>query len=482
MHAWIRNGMAALLAVTATTAGAQTPTTSTAATVDLKAAPAVHGWQIGLQTWTYNRLTLVDSLRVAAELGIDVVEFYPGQRFSDEHPFGVDHRINEEQRQLLLDAAKEAGVRLISHGVANVDAAEWPQLLAFAEAMGLDYISTEPNEDQIPQINEVIGESRVKLSIHNHPRPSHYWDPDVVLRATEGMSAQWGATADTGHWVRSGLDPLESLAKLRGRIHLLHFKDLNTRGANAHDVPWGTGVNNVYAAMAQLKEQGFRGPVIVEYEYPTERLTDEVRQSIDYFRIVSATLDEEGWEPLFAEDLSNAIMAVSLGWVMEDGVLSIMGGGDLWTAADDYGDFILDLEFRNEEDTNSGVFIRCDDTQDWLNRAIEIQISQPATESAKEATGAIFDIAPAEGSRQKPAGEWNRMTIIARGPMIYSVLNGAQVMCANLDEWTEAGRNPDGTPNKFRDAYAQLARKGRIGLQDHGTPVSFRNVRIKRLP
>jgi hypothetical protein len=51
----------------------------------------------------------------------------------------------------------------------------------------------------------------------------------------------------------------------------------------------------------------------------------------------------------------------------------------------------------------------------------------------------------------------------------------------NLDDWTEAHQNPDGTANKFDVAYKDLPRSGYIGLQDHGGKVWYRNIRIKEL-
>ena len=61
------------------------------------------------------------------------------------------------------------------------------------------------------------------------------------------------------------------------------------------------------------------------------------------------------------------------------------------------------------------------------------------------------------------------------------MLNGQLVSEANLGLWTEARKSHDGTPNKFDKPLKDFARSGYIGLQDHGTPVSYRNIRTNLL-
>lgn len=190
-------------------------------------------------------------------------------------------------------------------------------------------------------------------------------------------------------------------------------------------------------------------------------------------------VEEQGFEPLFKPDLSDAICREG-SWEFQGGVLTPKGGGDIWTKRR-YGDFVLELDFRCEPRTNSGVFLRCKSVRQWLHTAIEVQIQQPVGGNGKHNCGAIFDcLAPSKQMIKRP-GEWNRYAIIAKANTIYVILNGQRVIDMNLDLWTEPHRNPDGTRNKFRYAYKDMSREGHIGLQYHGHPVWFRNLRIRPL-
>jgi hypothetical protein len=224
----------------------------------------------------------------------------------------------------------------------------------------------------------------------------------------------------------------------------------------------------------------------VEYEYNWDSSVPEIKQCAEYFNLIAATLGEDGYEPLFGDDLSTNARYPEASWVMRNGMLAVNDNlpedhkGDIWTK-ERYGDFVLDLEFKCEPDTNSGVFLRCASIEDWLDTAIEVQILQPVIDKPRENCGAIFDcLAPSKQMVEEP-GEWNHYTIIAKANRIYVILNGEQVIDMDLDLWTEAHKNPDGTPNKFKYAYKDMSREGHIGLQYHGHPIWFRNLKIKLL-
>jgi hypothetical protein len=95
--------------------------------------------------------------------------------------------------------------------------------------------------------------------------------------------------------------------------------------------------------------------------------------------------------------------------------------------------------------------------------------------------GALYDCLEPSKSAEKPIGEWNHMVITFVGKHLKVVLNDQLVIDTNLDQWKELHKNPDGTANKFDWPLKDLPRTGHVGLQDHGTPIWYRNVRIKPL-
>jgi hypothetical protein len=206
----------------------------------------------------------------------------------------------------------------------------------------------------------------------------------------------------------------------------------------------------------------------------------------------AAAAGEQGFVTLFdGEDVSAWTTAPGSRWVVEDGEITLRGEMDgrehnsvyLWTK-DVYGDFILELEFKIPEQANSGVFLRTADKNDPVYTGIEVQVSNSYGRSEwnrGNCAGAIYDCAAPVKNTVKEPGEWNQFRITCRKSYISIELNGELITQMNLDHWTEPNKNPDGSPNKFETPLKDFARTGYVGLQDHGRPVWYRNVRIKRL-
>jgi sugar phosphate isomerase/epimerase len=433
-------------------------------------------WRLGVQTWSFHTFTLFEAIDKTRSLGLDWIQVFPGQRISEELNTGFNQDLSALDRQKVKAKLNDAGIHVFALGVVGIPTDEFNarKLFEFAKDMGIETIATEPEFDQFDLIDRLAQEYKIKIAIHNHPKPSKYWDPNTVLKACQGRSKWIGSCSDVGHWVRSGLDPVQCLKKLQGRTLDVHIKEIN----DGHDVIWGTGVGRMKGILTELNRQNYKGTFSIEYEYNWENSVPEIRECVAFFDAFRGSLKQTGWKRVFDANLSNAEFKPN-SWAVEDGAITRKGGGDIGTKAE-YKNFVLDFEFKLDKNTNSGIFLRMQD-RNWLPWA-EVQIlDSNGLPLSKEVCGAIFDIKEPAVNAVKPAGQWNRMTIWADHSKICVVLNNKQVINIDLKDWKDAHKNPDGTKNKFNIAYKDLPQKGYIGFQNHGSPVWYRNIKIKEL-
>ena len=249
------------------------------------------GFFIGCQAYTFNHFTVFEAIEKTAEAGGKVIEFYGGQKLSKEEPnVGWNHDASPETIKQVKDKLAQHHLKAVNYGVVGVpkDEAGARKIFEFARTMGLRAITTESVE-AIDTIEKLVKEYDIMVAFHDHPkRPDdpkyRMWDPDYILSVVKDRDARIGACADTGHWVRSNLKPVECLRILKGRIISSHLKDLNEMAPGGHDVPYGTGVSDVPAILDELKAQGFTGNISVEYEHNWEKSVPEVAQCIGFVR------------------------------------------------------------------------------------------------------------------------------------------------------------------------------------------------------
>ncbi|MEA1951433.1 MAG: DUF1080 domain-containing protein [Planctomycetota bacterium] len=198
--------------------------------------------------------------------------------------------------------------------------------------------------------------------------------------------------------------------------------------------------------------------------------------------------DSSKWQDLFTTSLDNAIFPEGI-WSFEDGVLTASKDQAIWTKRP-FENCIIDIEFKTADGTNSGVIVYTSDLENWIPNSVEIQIADDHSDKIKKMPptwrcAAIFGHLAAAKSAVKKPGQWNRMTIACRGKKISVVLNGQLVTEMDMDKWTSAKKNPDGSeiPPWLSTPFNKLPTKGHIGLQGkHGDkPIYFRNLKIKTL-
>lgn len=205
---------------------------------------------------------------------------------------------------------------------------------------------------------------------------------------------------------------------------------------------------------------------------------------------------QEGWILLFDGQSTDEWRSYNggefpeSGWTVDNGALIVEadgGGGDIITK-NQYGDFILKLEWKATEGANSGFFYRAMEqpTQAIYWSAPEYQLldneNHPDAargENGNRKSASLYDLIPAQPQNANPYGEWNSAKVVADGSKIEHWQNGKKVLEYELwtNDWYEMIRNSKFAEHpEFGDA-----RVGHIGLQDHGNRLSFRNIKIKEI-
>jgi len=195
------------------------------------------------------------------------------------------------------------------------------------------------------------------------------------------------------------------------------------------------------------------------------------------------------WQPLFTSNLSNATYPKGIWSADKNGEITATEDQCIFTQKT-YKNFVLDLEFKTADGTNSGVIVHCSNTDNWIPNSVEIQIADDYSAEWSKADptwqcAAIFGHLAAEKKTVKHPGEWNRYTIACMDRQIWVVLNGELVNHMDMSRWLSGSQNPDGSaiPSWLSKPFATLPLEGHIGFQGKhaGAPIWFRNVKIQEL-
>jgi hypothetical protein len=185
-----------------------------------------------------------------------------------------------------------------------------------------------------------------------------------------------------------------------------------------------------------------------------------------------------GWRGYMRQDMPE-------GWQAVDGALTrVARAGDIITTQK-FKNFELVFDFNVAKGGNSGIFFRAIEGPEFIYYAApEYQVLDDAVHrdgrSPLTSTGSNYAVHPAPAGVAKPAGEWNTGKIVVNGNRVEHWLNGQKIIEYDFDsaDWRE--RVAKSKFNEFPE-YGKAV-DGHIGIQDHGSRVAFRNIKIRVLP
>jgi serine/threonine protein kinase len=199
-------------------------------------------------------------------------------------------------------------------------------------------------------------------------------------------------------------------------------------------------------------------------------------QSAPAFRTIFDGVSPRGW-------MLSSGKPLPLANIQHDGLNPYRAGSYLVVYEKLLADFVLDFDYRLSRGCNSGVFLRVGSLTRPVISGLEVQLDD-GTLTGLGGTGGFYGLVEPRVQAQNPSGQWNHMTITAKGPNLSVVLNGKLTSDININIWKDPNRRPqrsDYNADKLRALQAPH-RSGYIGFQDMGKDCWFKNIKLATLP
>ena len=271
------------------------PTTPSARLTPALRAQEQLGWRLAVTAYTFHKYTLFEAIDKTAELGVPYLEGLSFQKVSQDIPKNFEPTRSDEELEKIRLKFDAAGVRLLTYYYHRIpgDEAGCRKVFEFGRKMGIETFLSEPLPESLDVIEKFCEEYGINVALHNHDEKAspHYWHPKKILEVCEGRSPRIGACGDLGYWMRSGIDPIEAARMLGPRLITIQMHDLDARGPEGHDVPWGTGVGQTAEFLGEIHSLGLQPTAFgLEYSYDWFDSMPEMRQCIDFFNDTSLRL------------------------------------------------------------------------------------------------------------------------------------------------------------------------------------------------
>jgi len=249
-------------------------------------------FKVGAQSYSFREFNLEQALKEYQKLGLKWGEFF------SQH---IQATSTPAQTQAFLNLCKEYGVTPIAFGVQSFsnNHDNNRKLFEFAKALGLKYMSADPNPDSFDSLDKLCDEYKIAIAIHPHGPTGrgqmHRWySAEVILPAVKDHNPLIGTCIDTGHILRCALlnkplNPVDQIRAMGRRNFGLHLKDFDIE--RKVEVIVGRGALDVPGVVKALKDVGFQGCISLEYEKNPQGPTADMAEGL---KVLSAAVKKVG--------------------------------------------------------------------------------------------------------------------------------------------------------------------------------------------
>ena len=426
-----------------------------------------------------------------------------------------------EQMAVVTDKIEKAGLELYAGAVIYMKtAAQVEQAFSYAQQAGMEMIVGVPEPELMDLVEQKIKATGVKVAIHIHgSRKILYPDAASVYPLIKDRDPGLGICVDVGHTIRLNQDPAAAIRKYSDRIMDIQLWDSSSASDEGNAILAGYGVLNTAEILQALIDIDYTGTVSVEFwsdaktpQYGTAHtvgfcegiLSLLPRHPVQPHNTLSDQEKADGWQLLFDGQTTQGWRSINgtsfpkQGWAVRNGELCIVAddggesqnGGDIVTHKK-YGQFELSWEWKMlTSGGNSGLkyfVVEGLSSNAKYGYGLEYQILDDANHSWMiegkmtpgdyRTVGSLYELYAAKNKKLRPLGQFNHSRVICTGPRVEHWLNGIKVL-------TYERGSPDFRvkvkASKFKDipGFGETA-AGHILLQDHGSFVHFKNIKIR---
>lgn len=457
---------------------------------------------------------------------------------------GIEHRETDGIMEL-LDAFQKQGLKIYADYVkVDIDQKEpylkeWKQVIPKLKGTGIIlwvHIHSEkykPSDEVadaviVPILQELADFAKpygVRLAIYHHVAFLAEKVEDSYRLAQKINRENVGSVFNLCHFLKT--DSEENLEKVINLTlpKLFAVSICGADGGETKDMNWnrliqplGKGTFNTYRIVEMLADKGYRGPIGIQcfnLKGVPEPYLEKSSEAWKSFKLKYATPansisiqeKKEGWELLFDGKSTGKWRGINQksfptsGWKVENGelVACAVGGAESGNGGDiitkkQYGNFILDWEWRMEtKGGNSGVKYFVQEgvgSNKGYGYGLEYQLLDDKNHAWMlegkmkpndyHTLGSLYEIYLASADKHpSPLGLWNESTIVSSGSHVEHWLNGQKIL-----EYERGGADFKAkiAASKFNDVDGfGILPQGHLLLQDHGSIIHFRNIKLKEL-